>query len=223
MISTVGSTSTTAGASRSGAALSDQFDSFLQLLTTQLQNQDPLSPMDATQFTTQLVQFSTVEQAIKTNDRLETMAESYAASAQASALGYLGNTVDRDGGVALLGARGGTAFDYTLGEAAASVALTVRDADGEVVRTQSGGRAAGTNRFLWDGTDGSGTRLPAGVYTLEVAALDRGGNALGVTTVSSGTVDGVAYADGRVTLRMGELTLPLDAVRSVRTPAATEA
>jgi flagellar basal-body rod modification protein FlgD len=215
--------SVTAGAAARNSAstsLSASFDNFLQLLTKQLEKQDPLSPMDATQFTSQLVQFSTVEQAIQTNSKLDRLVEVISSGAQTSALQYIDNTVETDTRVAQLAKQGEANFAYALPRAANEVRIAVLDADGEVVREAAGGRAMGANRFVWDGKGGSGNRLPAGVYRIEVTALDNAGNAIAVDARASGKVTGVSMVDGRLTLTVGGASLPVEAVTAVRRDAA---
>ena len=126
--------STTATPGSSGT-LSASFDSFLKLLTAQLQHQDPLSPMDATQFTSQLVQFSTVEQAVQTNSQLGQLTKLMQAGSLTSALGLVGMKVSYGGGQVELGQQGGANIAYSLPQGADKVTITIRNASGTVVRT----------------------------------------------------------------------------------------
>src|SRR6201986_811416 len=124
-------TGTTSNSDDAAAQLSGNFDTFLTLLTTQLQNQDPLSPMDSTQFTQQLVEFSQVEQQINTNDNLQTLINQGTSAAGTNAVSYLGKAVTVTNGNAPL--TGGTAaWTYNLGTASAQTTLTVTDANGNV-------------------------------------------------------------------------------------------
>lgn len=221
MISATSSATTGTAASRSaGNKLADTFDNFLQLLTKQLEKQDPLSPMDATQFTSQLVQFSTVEQAINTNSKLDRLIEVISSSAQTSALQYIDSTVELDTRVGYLGDRGEASFAYSLPSAAAGVRIKVLDADGNTVRETVGNRAAGANGFAWDGNGSDGAREPAGIYRIEVTALDAAGEPLAVEAATSGLVGGVATVDGRLMLTVGGTTVPVEAVTSVRRGSA---
>jgi flagellar basal-body rod modification protein FlgD len=218
MISPV--TAGSAARNSASTSLSATFDNFLQLLTKQLEKQDPLSPMDATQFTSQLVQFSTVEQAIQTNSKLDRLVEVISSGAQTSALQYIDNTVETDTRVAQLAKQGEARFAYSLPRAAKEVRIAVLDADGQVVREAAGGRAAGASSFVWDGKGGNGNRLPAGVYRIEVTALDNAGNAIAVDARASGKVTGVSMVDGRLTLSVNGASLPVEAVTAVRRDAA---
>ncbi len=112
--------------------IGETFDQFLTLLTTQLRYQDPLSPMDSTQFTSQLVQFAMVEQSIRTNDQLETLIGMQRNNASATALGYIGHIVEVPGDVVTL--EGGHAeIAYVLDENAGSTAITITDSAGQLV------------------------------------------------------------------------------------------
>lgn len=217
MITATSNTSTGSTASRADAgALAKTFDNFLQLLTKQLEKQDPLSPMDATQFTSQLVQFSTVEQAINTNGKLDRLIEVISSSAQTSALQYIDSTVEIDTRVAHLADKGEAGFGYTLPKAAKEVRIAVLDADGKVVRETAGNRAAGGNAFVWDGKGSNGTRQPAGTYRVEVTALDEAGEVMATEARASGKVAGVTTVNGRLMLTIGGTAVPVEAVTAVR-------
>jgi flagellar basal-body rod modification protein FlgD len=114
--------------------LASNFETFLQLLTTQLKNQDPLSPMDTERFTSQLVQFSAVEQALKTNRQLEQLVSLTRTSAASAALGMVGREVRVDGSRMLVDAQGGATI-YELPERAASVTVRIFDADGRLIHS----------------------------------------------------------------------------------------
>jgi flagellar basal-body rod modification protein FlgD len=211
------STSTTVRSS--GQSLAANFDNFLQLLTTQLQNQDPLAPMDANAFTSQLVEFASVEQAIQTNTRLADLGKLIQTSGTASAMGLLGQavtaTTDRIG----LGQEGDADIRYRLAEPAAKVQISVLDSQGKVVRTAVGGTAAGENLLRWNGMEVSGRRLPAGEYTVRVAAERADGTAVGVEQYIAGTVRGIEPKDGLINLIIDGATVPMSAVRTIRQPA----
>lgn len=155
--------------------LSDNYDTFLILLTAQLQNQDPLAPMDSTQFTQQLVQFSQVEQQIRTNEQLESLLGSYQAASAGAALSYLGRDALIESPTTTLAGEQAS-WGYTLDEGANSVTLTVRDSRGRTVFETSGERGAGTHLFAWEGVDNDGDRVEDGVYTLHIEAENTEGD-----------------------------------------------
>lgn len=206
----------TSQASKDAVGFAKDFDSFLVLLTSQLKYQDPLSPMDATQFTTQLVQFTGVEQQIKQNKNLEAMLGMQQAMQLAAASNYIGKTVDAGGRSVLL--NGGQAtISYRLESAAKDVTVAIKNADGETVRTIKGGAASGAQSVAWDGKSDAGTRLADGSYGFVVTAKDARGQPLTVKTGYSGTVDGFDIGDkGAIVLRAGSSRIPLADVTGVR-------
>jgi flagellar basal-body rod modification protein FlgD len=215
---TASSATSSAGNSRIG--LADNFDNFLKLLTTQLQSQDPLAPLDATQFTEQLVQFTGVEQAIKTNDVLGQLVAMVRADQVARAVDYLGAEVEAKGQTVRLGAGAPASVHYKLDQPAAEVVISIYDAGGRLVRAQQGSGLAGTHTVPWDGRDQTGAPLPDGQYRIEVAAKGANGAAVPVSTTMTGVVDGVELLGERFMLSVAGVLLPLDAVTAIRRPPA---
>lgn len=196
-------------------SLAETFDNFLLLLTTQLQNQDPLSPMDTNEFTEQLVAFTEVEQSIKTNDRLEQLIDLQLSNQLNSAAGYIGRTVEAESDTLFLD-QGEAEISYALSGASAATAIQIRDASGAIVRTIAGETGPGLHSLEWDGLDESGNALPDGVYGFAVSALDADGAQLAVATGTTGRVTGVEVIEGQVVLSLGDLKIPIDKVVSVR-------
>jgi flagellar basal-body rod modification protein FlgD len=215
---TTPATTATSSSSSSGTdamqQLSGNFDTFLQLLTTQLQNQDPTSPMDTNQFTQQLVEYSQVEQQIDTNTNLNTLITQGTSQSGAYATSYLGKTVTVSGGKGAL-TNGEANWSYNLGAAAASTVLTVTNASGQTVYTGAGGTAQGANSFSWNGKDNNGNQLPDGTYTLNVAASDTGGTAITSTVTSSGQVSEVDMSSGSPQLVIGAMEVALSSISNV--------
>jgi len=150
-------------------SLSGNFDTFLRLLTTQLQNQNPLEPLDATKFTEQLVSYSQVEQQINTNQNLTALLALQKVALGANAVSYLGKTAVTTGPLSSID--GGTAsWRYTLPSDAAAVDLVVTDSTGRLVRSVPGQLNVGTHEFVWDGKNTAGETLPEGAYRLTVVA-----------------------------------------------------
>ena len=208
--STAAPAASTAASSSSSAAqqLSGNFDTFLQLLTTQLQNQDPMNPMDSNQFTQELVEFSGVEQQIDTNSNLQSLISLTQSNAGASAVSYLGKTVTVTNGSAAL-QNGEADWTYALGANAASTTLSVTNSSGQVVYTAPGETAAGQQQFSWDGTDSNGNQQPDGVYTLSVTALAGDGSAVQTAVASSGVVSEVNLTGSTPMLMIGSMGVPL--------------
>ena len=152
-------------------SVADTFDNFLKLLTTQLQHQDPLEPMDSTEFTQQLVQFTNVEQNIATNKNLEQLVALMQSGQAASAVGYLGNIVEMRGSETHLD-DGQATWRYELPGPAESVTLAITDATGRLVWTGAGQQSLGSHDFVWDGNDNAGNPLPEGSYALSITATN---------------------------------------------------
>lgn len=186
---------TTAASAKSPDALSQltgNLDSFLTLLTTQLKNQDPLDPLDTEKFTSQLVEFASVEQSIQTNKHLETLIGLQAAADREGALAMLGKTIMIESGkAASLGA--GASWSYDLPAGAASVRLTLLNDKGQPVGQFAGDPQPGAHEFVWDGKLADGSVAPAGVYTLAVQAKDATGAAALFTLQSRTTVNSVLF------------------------------
>lgn len=213
--------STTAAAASSSSSsnsamsqLSGNFNTFLQLLTTQLQHQDPLDPMDTSQFTQQLVEYSQVEQQIDTNTNLQSLISQGTTQSAAFATGYLGKTVTVSGGEGSL-TNGAAQWTYNLGTAATSTTLQITDASGNVVYSGSGPTSAGKNTFNWNGQDNTGNQLPDGSYTLAVKA-SAGGQTVTSTVTSVGTVSEVNMIKGTPQLLIGSMEVPLTSISSVQ-------
>ncbi|MQX38084.1 flagellar hook assembly protein FlgD [Roseospira navarrensis] len=196
--------------------LAGDMDTFLNLLTTQLKNQDPLSPMDSTEFTNQLVLFAQVEQQVNMNENLEAMLISSVKSQQAFAVSYLDNYVEVETDKVMLN-DGEAVFTYGLSVDAGQVSINVKDPSGKIVRTFEGDPAAGLHKITWDGTDSNGIKLDDGVYVLEVSASEseNADGELETWTTSLGKVTGVAAEDANTFLAIGDLSVDLDSVLGV--------
>lgn len=205
--------STGSVAANDSFGLITNYEAFLQLLTTQLKNQSPLEPMDTNQFTQQLVQFSSVEQAIKTNQNLETLIATAAASNALGLVGYIGTTVTAEGSKTEL--TGGSANWQFYSPTAGTADVAIRNSAGAVVFTQKVEIPQGTHIFGWDGTMNNGGIAPDGSYSLSITATDADGLLIAVDTLVNGMVDGVDLSGTEPLLKIGDLTIPLSAVRTV--------
>jgi flagellar basal-body rod modification protein FlgD len=214
MASVTNTTSTTAadvfasinGATKTSTASTAEAaeNKFLTLLITQIQNQDPLNPMDNAQITTQLAQLNTVTGIEKLNATLADLLSGYNETQGLQAAGIIGKNVMVAGNTLPLS--GSKAYGGALLESAAdSVTLSIKDATGKLVQTQSlGAKDAGSFYFAWDGKDASGNTLADGNYTFSVDAT-AGGNKVTATAMKIGTVSAVARSNGGFVLDLGAL------------------
>lgn len=207
LTSIIGSINTSSN--KTGAAsqtLSADMNTFLTMLTTQLQYQDPLDPMDATEYTNQLVQYSNVEQAIQTNTKLDQLLSLSIYNLGVQATGYVGQTVQVLGDVMPL-EKGAAKATYNLGQNVENTTILLKDLDGNVVYTASGDTTAGSHDFIWDGKDNFGNQLPDGAYQIVVSPQALSGQAAPtVTTTVYGRVTGVASDDKGIYIGLGDAT-----------------
>ncbi|MEO1249330.1 MAG: flagellar hook assembly protein FlgD [Pseudomonadota bacterium] len=197
------------------AQLNETIDNFLLMLTTQLQNQDPLSPMDNTEFTNQLIGFSTVEQLINQNEKMDQFLESQSNSEINALIGYVGLDVEAPG----------STFDYVEGTAemsydvpnqATSSEISILDEFGRVVWRATGSSLSGKHDFQWDGQTLSGQPAEPGTYRISVAALDAEGERIDAQTYTTGRVTGLETTDRGVQLRIGDQLVSAADVIGVR-------
>jgi flagellar basal-body rod modification protein FlgD len=207
-MTTVGSSTSTSGTSTSQSAtskatLGTNFNTFLNMLTTQLKHQDPLSPMDSTQFTNQLVQFSSVEQQINANSNLEKLISLQTQTQTAQSVSYLGQDVEVAGST--LPYQGNTtSFSYTLPSDVNKCEVQIKDSSGAVVYKATGDTTTGRHDMSWDGTNTSGKTVDQGLYTINVVASKADGTAVTATTTVTGQVTKVTNdSTNGATLEMG--------------------
>jgi flagellar basal-body rod modification protein FlgD len=170
--------------------------------------------MDTTAWTAQLVQYSSVEQQLKANGYLETIANGNTQNSMNAAVGYIGKTVTADQSVSTL-KDGKADWQYALSGEASKATLTINDSEGNVVWSGAApDTSTGIHDFSWDGKDSAGKDLPEGQYTLSIKAANAAGDvdaAIGIT----GVVTSAANADGTVVLKVGNTSVPLSDVTSV--------
>ena len=173
-------------------------NSFLKLLTAQLQQQDPTAPMDSNAFVAQLAQFSSVEALENMGGKLDTISMAQANANQLAVPQMIGKEVLYQSSQLSVAAGQPATFSVGLGGDAAAMTATIQDATGKVVKTiPAGARAAGANTVTWDGTDARGNPVAAGSYFVTVSARSTSGGAVAATTSVRGVVTGVSF-DGSV-------------------------
>jgi flagellar basal-body rod modification protein FlgD len=214
---TAAATQSTTTTALGKARLAENFDTFLSLLTTQLKNQDPLSPMDANQFTQQIVQMTGVEQQLLTNDLLQKLVSNTAGGLD-TALGLIGKQVRAVTTDAAL-TNGKAEWVYKLDSDAADVKLEVLDSRGQVVSaTALADVKAGDHDFTWNGKNALGQTLPDGTYTLRVSAKSATGETVTGSIFIEGVVSGVEQVDGQTMLTINGSRALWSTVNAVHLP-----
>jgi flagellar basal-body rod modification protein FlgD len=209
-----GTTSSTSGTGIDTQTIAGNFTDFLKLLTTQLQNQNPMDPLDTNQFTQQLVQFAQVEQQLKSNDQLGTLVSLQQTAQSTAALDFVGKTVGLDGSTAPLTNSSATWSLSSSKPAAASVNIT--NAAGQTVYSTNITLNAGASQnFTWDGKGTDGSQWPDGSYTIAVNAVDASGQPAAVATQITGMVDSADLTQTPATLSVNGQDYPLTAIKRV--------
>ncbi|HEX2731326.1 MAG TPA: flagellar hook assembly protein FlgD [Polyangiaceae bacterium] len=199
-------------------------DEFLKLLVAQLKNQDPLKPQDNSSFVAELAQFSSLEQSIGMNDRLDMLALQQKGQANSQAVSLVGQVATVKGSIITLdGSGSGTQISFDQVAASASTIVKIADQSGQVVRTiDLGSRPTGVNTIRWDGRDDTGTVQPKGSYAVSVVTKDDGGNPIGVTQTTSAKVQAVSFDQGYPVLHLANgVAVPVSDLIQINTPTST--
>ena len=202
-------------------SLTENFDNFLLMLTTQLQHQDPLSPTDATEFTNQLVQFSQLEQQISQSDKIDDLVALQQAAESLGAVSFLGKTVEVKSDLTVL-EDGSATISYDMPDGVENATIAILDSAGGLVATLTANKAAGRQDTIWDGTNTQGIQQPDGTYTVVVSAVDENDNSFDdIPVYFSGTADEVWQFQGQTFITVGPLDVELDRILSVKLPPET--
>ncbi len=210
--------SSTSMAAATNALASQQiagnFQSFLLLLTTQLQNQNPLDPLDTNQFTQQLVEFAGVQQQLNTNNSLATLVSLQQTTQSTQALGFVGKTAVVNGSTAQLINNSAT-WELSI-PAASTVNITIASSTGQAVFTGSYNVSAGNSQpFVWNGVGSDGTQLPVGNYTMTATAKDAANNNVAISTQVVGVVSSVDLTQSPPLLTIGGQTYTVNQIQSI--------
>jgi flagellar basal-body rod modification protein FlgD len=219
-MTTISPTSTVSTGSVSNALdnteIASNFTTFLQLLTTQLKNQNPLDPLDTNQFTQQLVEFAQVEQQMKSNDQLSSLVSLEKSAQATTALAYVGATVVVDGSTAQL--TNGTA-NWSLNVTKPSTAtITIKDSTGQNVYTGTVAVNPGTQNFTWNGRGNDGRVWPDGAYTLTATAVDANQQSVAISTEVQAVVDSVDLTQDTPQLSINGQNYTLDKIKRIVRP-----
>lgn len=225
-MTTIGATSGTTATDTSKSAtsaksLAQNFDTFLTMLTTQLKHQDPLSPMDSTEFTNQLVQFAGVEQQINANSNLEKLISATNLNTKSQAIGYIGQTVEADtSNVPLQNKKAN--FSVNLAEEATSASAVIKDSSGKIVANVPIKGTTGRQEVTWDGKDKDGNQLEDGFYSISVSALNSDGETVNSAVTVYGKVTDVASDSTGTLIGMGKVVVAIDKILTVRDTASVQ-
>lgn len=206
---------TNSGTSQQGLMAS--YELFLSILTTQIQNQDPLDPMDSAEYTNQLVQYSNVEQAIQQNKNLESIISTLQSNQSMGYVSYIGNEVSADASSTTLSGSEAQ-WNYSIKEDASGT-FEIRNTTGAIVYSGEVSLKAGAGTFVWDGRTDSGDEAVDGVYSISFSVKDAGSRSEKVTTALTGVVDSVDWSTGEPILKVGGQSIPVSSVTSVSKPS----
>ncbi len=198
--------------------LAEDFQQFLTLLTTQIQNQDPLSPMDSAEFTSQLVAFTGVEQQINANQKLDDLIALGISTSLTSAIGYVGLDVSYLGSELSFDGSTPTKIVYALDGEAVEARINITDESGSLVFSSDVSTDTGNQEFTWDGTLNGGGTATEGTYSISIDALDFDGNLVNASTVVSGNVHGVESQNGQIFVLVGERAVPVSNILNANQP-----
>ena len=214
MVEAIG-TGTPTEANKARASLAGDMDAFLLLLTTQLKNQDPLSPLEPTEFTNQLVNFAGVEQQIATNDNIEKLLSVQNAALASSVIGFVGREVVADTSGKLPLQNGEGTFEYTLGSSASNVVMTISDDEGRILFTKAGETSVGKHEVIWDGKDGKDQQMPDGSYNLAITPLAFSGETIEHTIRVKAVITGISLANGETKMDASGVTIPFEKIETI--------
>jgi flagellar basal-body rod modification protein FlgD len=199
-------------------------DAFLKLLVAQLKNQDPLKPQDNSAFVAELAQFSSLEQSMGVNDKLNQMMLQNQGMANSNVVNMVGQIATVKGSLITTDGSGlGAPVAFTQDRASDKTVVQIQDANGKIVRTLDlGERPAGISRITWDGRSDDGLVMPAGTYAVALKATDADGGTVVTSQETSGTITGVAFDKGYPVLHLSNgVSAPVSDLLRVESPPKT--
>ena len=227
MVAPVNNTTTSAAQGLSSALGGNKAmgrDAFLKLLVAQLKNQDPLKPQDNSAFVAELAQFSSLEQSMGVNDKLNQMMLQNQGMANSNVVNMVGQVATVKGSLVTTDGSGlGVPLAFKQDLASDDTVIQIQDANGRVVRTLDlGERPAGISRITWDGRSDDGIVQPAGTYAVAIQAKDEDGGTVVVSQETSGTITGVAFDKGYPVLHLSNgVNAPVSDLLRVESPPKT--
>lgn len=199
-------------------------DAFLKLLVAQLKHQDPLKPQDNAEFVAELAQFSSLEQSMGVNDRLDAMMLQNQGLQNSNVVNMVGSIATVKGSMITTDGSGiGAQLAFKLDRSSDQTVVQISDSAGRVVRTLDlGGRSSGTNRIQWDGRSDTGVVQPAGTYSVSVRASDANGGTIIVSQETTGTLQAVSFDKGYPVLHLSNgVSVPVSDLLRVESPPTT--
>lgn len=191
---------------------------FLSILLTQLQNQNPLDPMDTKEFTGQMAQFSSLEQQINTNTKLDSLLETLTGNATTSAFNYIGKDATIESAMTTY-QNGEADWEYALGKDAEKVVIKVVDQAGNTLfQTTQSKMDAGTYKFEVNASDFTTPPAPGAILTLKIDASDRDGKTVASAVRTTVTIDGIETTSKGVDMRAGNLLFSMGDITKISTP-----
>jgi flagellar basal-body rod modification protein FlgD len=227
MVAPVNNTTTSSAAQLSSALSGNKAmgrDAFLKLLVAQLKNQDPLKPQDNSAFVAELAQFSSLEQSMGVNDRLDQMMLQNQGMANSNVVNMVGQIATVKGSLITTDGSGiGVPVSFSQDRASGSTVVQIQDASGRIVRTLDlGERPVGISKITWDGRSDDGLVQPAGTYAVNVKAADEDGGTVVVSQETTGTISGVAFDKGYPVLHLSNgVSAPVSDLLRVESPPKT--
>ena len=205
------------------AKLNEDLNRFLTLLVTQLQNQDPLDPLDATEFTSQLVQFASVEQQIFQNSNLEKLLNLQETNQISQMVDFIGKRIEYFGQELSL-EKGNAEFSYVMPSSVVDANVNISNSAGLNVFFAKGDTTAGKHTVIWDGVDKNGNQQSDGKYSVLVSGTDPQGNLVTIEHLMVGSVSGAGVEESQVKLFIGEdIIIDQETIISVRKGTEEEA
>ncbi len=201
-----------------GQKLATDFNDFLRLLTTQLQNQDPLSPMDSTEFTNQLVAFTGVEQQINTNQKLDNLVAMGVGNGFTSALSYVGMDINYLSAEMNFDGATPVKINYALEKNAKTAKINIMDEQGKTIYSKDINPSVGNRDFTWDGSLTNGGKAKPGTYQLKISAFDTDDAVVKSTTVVTGRVRGIETQNGLIFALVGDRAVALSTIINATRP-----
>ena len=199
--------------------LISDFDEFLLLLTTQLENQDPTEPLSTEEFTNQLVQFSQVEQQIATNSKLDELISLQLTDPLSGASSFVGMIASYEGSEFYFDGENPSEMSYSLNNPSVDTQIIIRDEFGTEIYRESGRTGAGSHDFIWDGLDNNGDPVEPGTYNVTIDAIDADGNQVFNATLVKGEVRGIETDGLNTFLLIGERAVPQSQVLRLEQPS----